>query len=239
MSLIDVSLNESDRRLLIVLLIILVLLLVIIGLVGMLIRHVTNVLSKRMDNEIHDVVVYRVVGDPKSLKKYGNIKNNRLFFRQALVPFLIALVSLLIYIIYSATTNSWTEDYFGAFSTLLFKWDWSNPDNYGVFWGMTLLTKWPDLIATPSWHWDYWASYLLVPLWLTSIIYYAIVVQAYIARLSLLHKRCRSVYEKNLDGFKFYDNDPLKRGTAVPPASTPTNTNDNTGISSILKPPHQ
>jgi len=207
MSLIDISLNETDRRLLIVLLIVLILFFVLLGLLGMLIRWISNEFAKRMDYELHDVVVYRVIQDPKSLRKYGMIKNNRVLFKQAIAPFIIAFLSLILYLVYSSVTGLWAKDHFSEFSTLFFNFDWSNPKFYDYFWGLYLLKQWPDWIpsAGPMWVGDFWDSYLLVPMWLVSGVYFAVDIQAFLARLAMLEKRCRTVFNKSLDGYNYYD----------------------------------
>ena len=98
---IDFAMNENDKRLLIVLLFILVFLFLIIGLIGALIRFVTIRFGKRMDYELHEVLIYRVISTPEQLKKYGNIKNNRYLVRRCIPPFLIAFLSLIVWIAYS------------------------------------------------------------------------------------------------------------------------------------------
>lgn len=203
--LVGITLNDSDRRLLIALLIVALVVFLLLGALGMLLRFVTEKMSKRMDYEIHDAVVYRVIQTPEQLAKYGRAKNRALFWRQSTPAILIALASLVFFIIYNLITKRWGDDYWGNFSSLFYKFDWGNEENFATIFGMTLLAKWPDVIAKPTWVNDYWASYLLIPLWLTAIIYYLVTCQAYIARALLLNKRTHSVFEKSLDGFNFFD----------------------------------
>ena len=192
---VDFTLSDNDKKLLIVLLFV----------IGWLIRFVTVRFEGRMDYEIHDAVIYRVIQTPEQLRKYGRKKNNRLFVKANLIPFFIALTSLLIWIIYSAIDHVWARDYFGEFSTLLFNFDWSNENCHTVVWGA------------------YWGSYLLVPLWLIAIIWYAVNTQAYIARELQLNKRMHTVFEKSLDDFNYFDDVkaqggvPPMNGTNVPP----------------------
>ena len=208
--LVDFTLSENDKRLLIVLLCILVLLFIIVGLIGVLIRFVTIRFSKRMDYEVHEAVVYRVISSPEQLRKYGDEKNNRFLIKTSLIPFFIGLFSLLIWIIYSAVYHSWARNYFGEFSTLLVNFDWGNPDNYAVFWGINLLRQWPAVVSTPTWVGEFWGSYLLVPLWLTAIIWYAVVIQAYIARAIRLNRLCHSIFEKSLEDFNYFEDDKIQ-----------------------------
>lgn len=221
--LIDFALNENDKRLLIILLFFLVFIFLIIGLIGTLIRLVTIKFGRRMDYEVHEAVVYRVISTPEQLKKYGNIKNNRYLIKSCVIPFLIALGSLLLWIIYSTIYGIWARDYFGEFSTMLFNFDWSNPDNYATLWGVTLLAKWPELASSPTWVAEYWGSYLLVPLWLTSIIWYAVVIQGYLARAVRLNKLSHSIFEKSLEDFNYFDDIKNSSGPVPPNSQNPNN----------------
>jgi len=213
--LIGVALNESDRRLLIILLIVILLLFLLLGFIGMLIRAVSIRFSRRMDYEIHDVVIYRVVQSPEALAKYGRAKNRRLFFRQTIPPFLIALGSLVFYLVNAGITKNWNEDFWGEFGLLFYHHDWSNPDNYANVFGITLLAKWPDILSSPTLNAEYYAAYILVPLWITSIAYFLINVQAYMCRAYMLNKRTHTVFEKSLDDFNFFDD--VKAGSVPPP----------------------
>jgi hypothetical protein len=229
---IEVSMSDNDRKLLIVLMVILVLLLVLLGLLGMLIRFTMQQQAKRIDYYMHDPVVYRVVADPEHFRKYGYVVNNRLLYHQALVPFIIGLVSIVFYLIYAATTNGWSEDYFGHFGTLFFRWNWSDSSNYVTFWGITLLAKWPSLESGPAPEAGYWASYILVPLWLTSVIYFLVVIQAFFSRFLMINRRSRTVYEKSLEGYNYYSTMepgqvgvPLNSPMANPQRNVPPNPN--------------
>ncbi len=223
-TLIDFSLNESDKRLLIVLLVIMIFLFIIVGLIGALIRFVTIRFGKRMDYEVHEAVVLRVITTPEQLKKYGGIKNNRYLVRMSIPPFVLAFLSLIVWILYSTIYGVWARNYFGEFSTLLFNFDWSNPNNFVNFWGLTLLAKWPDLLSSPTWNNAYWGSYLLVPLWLASIVWYIVVIQAYLARKARLNKLSHSIFEKSLDDFNFFDD--IKTGQANTPTNSTQNSNN-------------
>lgn len=200
----EVSMSDNDRKLLIVLMVILVLFFILLGLLGMLIRFTMQQQAKRIDTSMHDPVVYRVIADPKHFRKYGHAVNNRLLYHQALVPFILGSVSLLFYVIYSAITKNWTEDYFGHCSTLFFTWKWDDPSIYANFWGITLLTRWPDLLSSPTPQLAYWASYVLVPLALASILSFLVVIQAYFSRFLMINRRSRTIYEKSLEGYNFY-----------------------------------
>jgi hypothetical protein len=219
---IEVSMSDNDRKLLIVLMVILVLLFILLGLIGMLIRFTMQQQGKRIDTYMHDPVVYRVVADPQHFRKYGYQVNNRLLYHQALVPFILGGVSLVFYLIYAGVTGAWGEDYFGHCSSLFFTWKWNDPAIYANFWGLTLLTRWPDLQSAPAPRAEYWASYVLVPLLLTTIVYFLVVIQAYFARFLMINRRSRTIYEKSLEGYNFYST--MGGNAPAQPVSNPTAT---------------
>ncbi len=222
-TLVGITLNDSDRRLLIALLVVALIIFLLLGCIGMLMRYVSGRMSRRMDYEIHDAVVYRVIQTPEQLSKYGRAKNRQLFWKQSSPAVLIALASLIFFLLYSGITSEWGANHWKNFSSLFYQFDWGNEDNYATVFGVTLLAKWPDTIATPTWVSSYWASYVLVPLWLISIVYYLVCVQGYIARAFLLNKRTHSIFEKNLDDFNFFDD--VKKGEASNGTSPTQNNN--------------
>lgn len=208
---IQATLSENDRRLLIIVLIILLIGLLILGLIGMLIRFVSRKLGQRADNFLAPPLEYGLINNPKDLRKYGFKKNNELFFKQAFIPVMIALGSVIIYLIHaSVNKEGFSYDYWGHFKDLLFRFDWDNPDNYAEFFGVTLLRKFPGLLqdewgGKPHLIAEHWASYVLVPLWLTAIIYDAVVVQAYLCRTITILSRSRNVFQKDLSNYKYKD----------------------------------
>lgn len=224
---VEVSLSENDRKLLIVLIVVLILFFILLGLLGMLIRYTMQQQGKRIDNVMHDPVVYRVIADPEHFRKYGNIQNRRILYHQALPAFIIFGVSMLLYIIYSSIKNAWAENYWSEFGTLFLRWDWSNPDNFATVWGLRILAKWPDVSYPPSPKAEYWIAYVLVPLWVTSATYFLVVIQAFFSRMITIDRRARSVYEKSLEGYNFYESMAQPVGTPAQNANAQAPVNPN------------
>jgi len=199
------TLNQSDKRLLYILLIVFVILFIILGLIGALIRKVSSIFAARMDYEMHEAVTRRIIETPEQLKKYGRAKNRRRFFIEAIPPFCIALASVLIYLICSFATGIWSRDYFKEFSNLFFVWDWSDPTIHSKFFGFDIVSDFPPLIHGPQFFIEELPSYILVPVWLTAIIYYIVVIQAFVARWGMVNRRAHTVFEKSLENFNHYD----------------------------------
>jgi hypothetical protein len=213
------AVNENNRRLLIIALVVLVLLFILLGLIGMAIRKVMQEQGKRIDQEVSDAVRFRIIDDEKHFRRYASIKSRRLFVKQACWPILIAFVSLLFYIIYAASTNGWSENYWGEFGTLFYQWDFGNEDCYATFWGMRLLASWPPLSNTPHFVAEYYAAYVLCTLWLVSSIWFFVASQAYLSRMVMINRRAKSIYNKSLEGYNYYDTMAYPDAAGVPGAA--------------------
>jgi len=202
---VDAPMSESDKRLLIATFIILIILFILIGLIGMAIRKIMQSQGKRIDAEVADAVRFRVIEDSKHFRRYARLKNQRLFYKQALPPVLILLSSLIFYLIYAGVTNNWTHNYWADFGTIFFLWDFGDADSYAVFWGMRLLAKWPPITNEPHIVMENYASYILCTLWIIGSLYLLIVAQAYFSRMIMISHRASTVYNKSLDGYNYYD----------------------------------
>ena len=112
-------------------------------------------------------------------------------------------MALLIYIIYGAISRNWLFKLFDykkeGFGTILFLWDFADPDIYIEFFGMRIIGKWPPLLNTPHWEATAWASYIIVPCLFVGGIWYLVTVQAFIARTFRLRKLAKTVFNPSLD----------------------------------------
>lgn len=221
-----VQITENDRRAIIIILVIFLILLLLVGLLGMLIRFINKKFAYRMDVEIHDAIRYGAITDKKVLMKYGNIKNWRVYFLEMLPAMGILAFGLVFWIVVSLVTGAWDTNHFERFSTVFFIFDWSNPENYANFFGITLLCRFPELLSSPHLVADYWASYIIAPVMIIGLVYYFVVSQAFVCRYFQLRKRCRTVFNKSLDGYNYYDHANLPKSvpnTQMGPHSDPNN----------------
>jgi hypothetical protein len=220
---VSVTMDDNDRRMLIILLVILLVLFVVVGLLGMAIRKICQIQAKVISQEMGDAVRYKVVSDPVHFKKLATKKNNRLLFKKSIAPIAIGLVSLVFYIVYAGVTKGWTHNYWSDFSTMLFIWDFDNA-TYVNFWGFNhALASWPPLLHGPIPEAQYWASYILCPLWVIAIVYYLVVIQGYFSRFVYLRHLAKTVYNKGLEDYKYYDNLGTDAyGRPLNPTETPT-----------------
>lgn len=203
----SIQLDQTDRRFLIVAIIALTLFFIVFALIGALTRIITRKFGERLDYLVHDAVKYRVIDNKKHFKKYARAKNGRKFVKDATPAILILLVSVIFYVIYGIVSETWTGKYFTEFSTIFWKWDFANEDNYVIFWGAKVLAKWPELTNTPHLVKEYWPSYILATLWSIGGIYLLFAGWAYLARSYYIFKRADEVYKKTLEGFNYYGNE--------------------------------
>lgn len=198
-----ISLSENDKRLIIVLVIIFILIFIIAGYLGLLIRKIMKFQGERIDREVHDAVVTNVITEPKHFRRFGLKKNMRLLYKEARLPLLIFCLTTIAYIIYSMAVghivNVFDSEVEG-FPTIMFLWDFASAPKV-TFFGFTVISDWPPLSHTPTFHIEAIISYVVLPLFTVSIVWFLVMVQAYIARTFRLLKLSRSIYGKNLDNY--------------------------------------
>ena len=199
-----IQLTETDKRILIALCLVLILVFVLIGLLGSLIIRTMKWQAKKCDTLVSDVVVYKIVTTPKQLKKYARKKNGRYFLKQAWIPIIFILVGVITIIIHNAVTKNWAYNPFNStdgFGTLLFLWDFKDPDSYTTVFNLKVLAKWPPLYNEPHFVVEGIYSYIAVPFLVVGSIWYLVVAQAYLARTIRMHRLAKQVFEKSLEGF--------------------------------------
>ena len=199
-----IKLTENDKRLIIVLLLVLILLFVIIGYLSLLVKKVMKVQANKMEDMVHDVVVTGAVIEPKHLIKYGIKKNHQQLFKDSWIPFLIMLTSATVLFLYCLFNQNWSINVFDhekyGIGTLFYILDWKNAPKSNFF-GMEIISNWPEVISSPHWSNEAWASYIFVPGMLVGGIWYLIMVQAYIARFYRLIKLSKTIFNKSLNNF--------------------------------------
>ena len=198
------KLSENDKRIIIAICLVIILLFVLIGVLGSIVVRTMKWQSKKCDTLVSDVVVNRIVTTPHQLRVYARKKNTRYFIKQAWIPILLILTGVVIIIIHNAVTKNWSYNPFNiedGFGTLLFVWDFKNPDSYTKVFGIAVMASWPPLSNEPHFVVDALASYFAVPLVIVGACWYLVAAQAYLARTIRAYKLSKQVFEKSLDGF--------------------------------------
>jgi len=199
-----IQLSENDKRIIIALLLILILIFVLIGLIGSLIVKTMKWQGKKCDTLVSDVVTNHIVNTPHQLRVYARKKNIRYFIKQAWLPIIFIIVGVLLLVIRNLINQDWSYNPFNkddGFGTLLFIWDFENPDYYTTIFGLKVLAEWPGLINSPHFVLEALFAYISVPLMFVGAIWYLVVAQAYLARTIRAFKLSKQVFEKSLEGF--------------------------------------
>ncbi len=199
-----IQLTENDKRILIAAILIFVLVFVLIGLIGSLIIRIMKHQGKQIDTLCHDVVVTRVITNKKDFKRYARKKNWKTFYKESWIPLIILLVSGLTLLLTMLIKQDFHYNLFDhhktGITTLFFLWDFS--DCYSKFFGITLLSKWPEkFINRPHFEVEALGSYIFIPTFLTGSIWYLITVQRLISRTLRIGKLSDSVFSKSLENY--------------------------------------
>ena len=203
-----ITISENDKRLLIALLLVLILVFVLIGYIGMLITRIMKWQGKMLDNLVADVLYTRVVTTRKHFFRYANKKNWRMFYKQSWVGIIILITAAVVLIIRDAIAKDFTYNPFNqndGFATVLFLWDFANPDYHTTIFGIEVLSQWPPLINSPHFVIEAWASYIFVPGAVIGGLWYLWAVQCLIARTIRMIRLSRTAFDKNLDNFNQND----------------------------------
>ena len=222
------ALSENDKRLILALLLVLILFFVLIGYLGMLIIKVMRWQGKRLDSEVADVLVTRVITNRKHFLPYARKKNWRIFFRSAVIPILILFTAFIVLLVRNIIQNDFSYNPFNhhdGFGTLLFLWDFQNPDCYTRVFGLTVLSEWPPLINEPHVVAEAWCGYVFVPLIIIGGLWYLWVLQSLISRTIRMYKLSRTAFTKNLENFNQTDalSDAINKANSQNPPQNPNN----------------
>ena len=205
-----VQLSENDKRIIIAICLVLILVFVLIGLLGSLIIRTMKWQAKKCDTLVSDVVINKIITEPKHLRRYARKKNGRYFLKQAWIPVLLMTIGAIVLVIHNCVFKNWAYNPFNkddGFASLLFLWDFSDADSYTTVFGLKVLAKWPPLLNEPHFVMDGIYSYIAIPLLIVGAIWYMIAAQAYLARAIRAWRLSKQVFEKSLEGFN--QNSPL------------------------------
>lgn len=221
----SIALSDTDRRLLIILIVVLLILFLLIGFFGMGVRYIIHRQSEKMDTIMSDVARTHVVDSPRQFKRLAFKKNNRLLYRQTLIPFAVSALATLIWVFSSLAMDSWGENIFSNFHELFFHFEWNRyADVYKddplivKLFGMQLLARFPAVKENPKFVLEHLPSYIEVALFYLSWIWYAFLCQGWIARMVMAFSRARTIYSKSLKDFKAEEDIAYSPKHAAPPS---------------------
>ncbi len=221
----SIQFSETDKKALVILLILLVIVILLIGLIGMAVRATMHYQAKRADTMMHDVAVTHVIDAPKAFRRFGFKKNNRALYRDSLLPFAVFVFAVLLWIIWNLFVNRWGESVFSMADELFVHMKWDNslyPEDDPLFvrvFGIYVFARWPEAVeGYPRFDINNFVGYIIAFLYTADIIWYAVICQAYLARLFRIEKLSRTIYEKSLEGFKAQEDIKITPEKPLPPS---------------------
>ena len=201
-----IQLTENDKRFIIAFFLAVILIFVFIGYIGYWITRIMDVQGRRLDSQCFDVVTTRVITNKKDFRKYARRKSFTIFYKAARIPLLVIVLSG-VAILFHFLINGFQTNLFDpnkGFSSILFLWNFNDPELYQTFFGIKVIAKWPELysdIGKPQFVWSAIPSYLGVLGATVGILWYLVTVQALIARGLRIRKLCDTIFDKSLEGF--------------------------------------
>ena len=193
-----IKLSENDQRLIIALLLLIILLFVIVGYISLLVKKIMDRQGSKADEMLKNVVDAKLFDNERSFIKFGIKKNIRVFFREARIPFCIISAGFLFLLLYCLFSGNWHPGIFSTetgFGTLFPELKWPKT----TFFGISIVSGWPEVIRPAAFVGRAWMSYIFVPVEAVGMVWFLIYTQAYIARSLRIYKIAKGIFRKKLD----------------------------------------
>lgn len=193
-----IKLSENAKKAIIVFFLIFIIFFVLIGYISLAVQGVMKKQGSKADGMLKDVVKAEYFEKESKLIKFAIKKNIKIFFLEARIPFVIMLASWFAYLLFSLFTGKWGYNPFNSvdgFGTLFFKFqNWPKEK----FFGITLISGWPEVAQKPHFVPSAIFSYFFVPINVFGVLWFLYCTQAYISRSIRSRKIARSIYRKEL-----------------------------------------
>ena len=193
-----IKLSENTKKALIILFLIFIILFVLIGYISLAVEGVMKKQGTKADEMLSDVVRAEYFDKEKPFRKFAWKKNMKVFYYEARIPFLILLGAWFTYVLFCLFTGKWGYNPLNrvdGFGTLLFEFgEWPKEK----FFGITLISGWPEIVGKPHFVPLAIFSYIFVPANIVGIGWFLFCTQAYIARVIRIRKIARGIYRKKL-----------------------------------------
>ena len=193
-----IKLSENTKKALIVLFLIFIILFVLIGYISLAVEGVMKKQGSKADEMLSNVVKAEYFEKEKPFRRFAWRKNMKLFYLEARIPFLILLGAWFTYLLFCLFSGKWGYNPLSrteGFGTLLFEF---GPWPKEKFFGMNLISGWPEVISKPHFEAIAIFSYIFVPANIVGIGWFLFCTQAYIARSLRIRKISRGIYRKKL-----------------------------------------
>lgn len=220
------KMNENTKRILIILCLFIILFFVFMGALATAVQSLMKKQGSKADEMLANVTKVDYFKKESQYKRFAIKKNIRLFYRQARIPFLVIVACALSYVLYCLFGGApWGYNPFNrvdGFGSILIRFGEFPKEK---FFGIKLISGFPNVISKPHFEWSAWFSYLFVPINVIGIIWFLIYTQAYISRSIRIYAIARGIYRKKL----VPDETPVNPAS---PAAPENSTNNDSTLSS-------
>ena len=193
-----IKLSENTKKALIILFLIFIILFVLVGYISLAVQGIMKRQGAKADEMLSTVVKADYFEKEKPFRRFAWKKNIKVFYLEARIPFLIMLGSWFVYLLFCLFSGKWGYNPLSkteGFGTLLFEFsEWPKEK----FFGMTLISGWPEVITKPHFEVIAIFSYIFVPVNFVGICWFLYCTQAYIARSLRIRKIAAGIYRKKL-----------------------------------------
>lgn len=214
MTLAIINLSDNAKKALFILFLGIILIFVFVGYVSLAVQGAMKKQGSKADEMLQNVVKAELFPTEKEFMKYARKKNARVFYVQARISFLIILGCVLAYLLFCLFSGWWGYNPFGrerGFASLFYQFgEWPKEK----FFGITLISGWPKVVAKPEFKVEALFAYLVVPAFVVGCVWFLICTQSFISRTLRIRKIMASIYRKKL-------------APEEPTATTPETNNEN------------
>lgn len=199
--LIKIILSKTEKIILVVFCLLFLIIVLFIGLLTDLFKNSQKKKGLLIDQELNGYVKYGFVKDPAGFKKVGNSKNQILFFKEAFIPIMIIIGSLILILVYCSVQKISFNYIWSVYYDMLLKieWHW----DYNSFIPHPL--EWPYINTETSFtfHGDLNSiiAYLFLVLFIVGFIGLVISTCQYIAREKRIKEKAKVIFNESLDNF--------------------------------------
>lgn len=166
----------------------------IFGLIGRAIQVLLKNQAKKVDKLMSKLVVAKVVKNEKDFKRIANYKSRIYFFKHAIAPVCILLVTLIFWLI-CMSINGWNTSMFSIFGRMIYPWN--GLPTYVPPLGFDFSSVTVNYVDMSNWF--NISSLITIILLFIGSIYYFVEVSGYIARQRRIRKLSDQMFSKNLD----------------------------------------
>lgn len=192
-----INLSENTKKALLIFFLVFIILFVLIGYISLAVQGVMKKQGSKADEMLANVTKAEYFSTEKQFKKFSVKKNIRVFFVEARIPFIILLVAWFAYLLFCMFSGKWGYNPLNrqdGFATLFYELSWPKEK----FFGIKLVSGWPEVVSKPHFVPMAIFSYLFVPVNIFGIGWFLLCTQAYIARSFRARQIARSIYRKKL-----------------------------------------